>query len=152
MSVPLQPQPHQRHVTFAPTKAGKSIQIVQGAYYILGGLLAGFLIQSIQGPTDDPRYGTNLWVVRSISFVVAGFGVALFTSGARAGKGFMPAGAAMWVAIALLAQTAAGMAFGLLPLTFLIDAAAEALFASWWIVLGALRLHDKVETTFPLTS
>ena len=99
--------------------AAKTVEMIQGAYYVIGGLVVALFIASIQGPADHPRPANELWLVRIVALVVAGLGVALFISGWRTGRPFMPAGLGMWVALALFAQDAAGMAMGVLPLTFL---------------------------------
>lgn len=52
MSTPLQP-PH-AHTTVSPTKPAQMIQLVQGGYYVLGGLLVALFIGSIQGRPTTP--------------------------------------------------------------------------------------------------
>ncbi|HUR54877.1 MAG TPA: hypothetical protein VMZ71_12145 [Gemmataceae bacterium] len=117
----------QHHTTVTPSKPAAALQMVQGGYYVLAGLLVALAINTIQGPTDYPEGGSNLWPVRVVAVAVAGLGAALLASG-RTNAFTLPAWTGMWAALFLLLQTAAGVAFGVLPMTFLIDAGLEALF------------------------
>jgi hypothetical protein len=126
------------------TKPAQMVQVIQGAYYIISGLLVAFLVGTLQGPADHPQPGSNLWLVRIVALVAAGFGVALLISGLRKGRPFIGAGAGMIAALILLAQTSAGMALDVLPLTFLLDAAMELMFLVWW----AATMISRVEAEF----
>ena len=136
--------PHEQ-ISVANSTPAQTIQLIQGAYYAIGGLVVALFIGSIQGPADDPRPAEALWLVRIVALIVAGLGVAFFISGWRTGRSFMPAGLGMWVALALLAQSVAGMVFGVLPETFLLDAALELGFVVWWVTLMFARVHHRID-------
>jgi hypothetical protein len=150
MAAPLESR--RDHVTVSPSKPTQAIQLVQGSYYILAGVVTALFIETIQGPADRPRPGPDLWLVRVIGLAVAGFGVALVLSGRREGRGFVPAWAGMFVAFLLLTQASVGMAFGFLPLTFLADAALELLFFVWWVVAMFGRVEREIDESTPLPS
>lgn len=140
-----------RNLTVSMSKPARAIQVVQGMYYVVAGLLVALAIETIQGPADRQRAGAEMWLVRVVAVAAAGFGVALFLSGRRGGRGFVPAWGGMWVALLLLAQTSAAMAFGVLPLTFLLDAGVEGLFVAWWVVVMLARVNRQASETTPVT-
>jgi hypothetical protein len=142
--------PH-HHVTVAPSKPARALQTVQGAYYILAGLLVAVFIQTIQGGTDRPMSPADTWPIRAVALAVAAFGVVLLISGRRE-RSFVSAGVGMWVALALLAQTAAGMFIGHLPYTFLLDAALELLFVCLWVAIMFARAAREIDRANPLPS
>ena len=141
----------QHNVTVTPSKPTAALQMVQGGYYVLAGLLVALAIETIQGPTDYAEGGTNFWPVRVVAVAVAGLGVAMLVSG-RTAAFTLPAWTGMWAALGLLLVSAGGMAFGLLPMTFLIDAALEALFLGVWLVVGGSRVSRGIEKSTPLPS
>ncbi len=140
----LPQQSPREQISVANSTPAQTIQLIQGIYYAVAGITVALFIGTLQGPADGPRPANELWLVRIIALVVAVFGVALFVSGWRTGRPFVPAGLGMWVALALLAQSAAGMAFGVLPMTFLLDAVLEFGFVVWWVVTMFARVHRRV--------
>jgi hypothetical protein len=138
--------PH-RHHAVAPTKFGQMLQAVQGGYYVLAGLGVALFLDSLRTPivTEDPRPGD--WVVRAVALAVAGVGAALLYSGWWGRGRAVPAGLGMWVALFLLAQTAAGMALGMLPTTFLVDAALEGLFLALWVAVMFQKVGEQIDRT-----
>jgi hypothetical protein len=143
--------PHYQ-VTYSPWSPVQLLQVIQGGYYILTGLLVALAVVFLQGPADHPRAGSELWPVRIIALIVAGFGVAMVWSGLRKGSHFIPSGVGLVVALILLAQTAAAMALGRLPLTFLLDAGLEGLFAVWWVVTMLAQTGGTSNTSTPASS
>jgi hypothetical protein len=142
---------HQHHVTVTPSKPAAALQMVQGGYYVLAGLLVALAVETITGPTDYPERPASLWPVRVVALAVAGLGVALIASG-RTAAFTLPAWTGMWAALLLLLLTVVGMGMGVLPMTFLIDTALEALFLGCWVVTGASRVSRGVERSTPLPS
>lgn len=131
----------------APSKPAQALQVVQGAYYVVTGLLVALAVEYVQGPvtTDGFRSGWDLGPVRVIAAGVAVFGAAMVLSGSIRGRPFLGAWAGMWVALALLLYTAGGTAFGVLPMTFLLDAALELLFLVLWPVMMFARIDQGVD-------
>lgn len=138
-------QPHTRVPEISPTKPAQTLQLVQGVYYAAGGLLLALFAGAAVGPTDRTAPTDGLIAVRLVALAAAGFGVALVLSGRREGRGFVPAWAGLWVALALLVQTTAGVAIGTLPGVFLLDSAVEALFFGWWAVTMVARVDREID-------
>lgn len=144
-AVPIN-SPRRPHAV-APTKFGQMLQTVQGGYYVLAGLAVALFLDSLRGETrpEDPRPGMG--AIRVVAGVVAVVGAALLYSGWFRRGTFVPAGLGMWVALFLLAQGAAGMALGLIPATFLIDAAVEGLFLVLWVTVMFRSIGRQMEKT-----
>jgi len=138
------------NLTVTPSKPVSALQMVQGGYYVLAGLLVAFAIATIQGPTDYPERPTNLWPVRIVALAVAGLGAALVAS--SRGVVSLPSWTGLWTALTLLLLTAVGMGMGVLTQSFLIDAGFEALFFACWVVAILNRGDRRVARPAPLPS
>lgn len=136
-----------RHHTVAPTKFGQMLQTVQGGYYVLAGLGVAFFYDALRGETRPEDPGPGTWAIRAVALAAAVVGTALVYSGWVRRGTFVPAGVGMWVALFLLAQTTAGMALGLIPATFLIDAALEGLFLALWVTVMFRSVGRQIEKT-----
>lgn len=141
MAEPI-PSPQQPAVV-APSKAGMNLQLIQGVYYVVGGLAVALALGLLDDGSNPKGDVGRMWLVRVIGLVVAGFGVRLVASARRGGR-LVAAGAGMWVALALLANTSLWLAFGVLPTTFLIDVGLEAFFFVYWVALMFIRIDKQV--------
>lgn len=146
---PFLPSSHVVHHPVSPSKPAQAIQLVQGAYYALGGLLVAAAATSFVGPEDPAWRGSMMWPVRAVALAVAGFGAAMILSGRRDGGGFVPAGAGMWAALGLCAVETGAIAMGALPRSFLLDAGLEFLFAAWWVVEMLGRVGHSLDGVPP---
>jgi uncharacterized membrane protein YfcA len=128
----------------SPSKPAWSLQLLQGGYYVAAGLLTAVFIQvwhADVGARPEMRYD---WVVRALGVAVAGFGAYLAYSGYHRGR-VAPAGAGMWVALALIAAEGGALLFGQLPNPFLIDMTLQVVFLVSWVAIMFRQVNKQID-------
>ncbi|MBN9518811.1 hypothetical protein J0H58_09870 [bacterium] len=132
--------------TVSPSEPAQALQLPQGAYYVVAGLLTAIGVELWEPETGTPADLTRAWVGRGAGLAFAAFGVALATSGRRRGQ-VVPAGAGMWAGLAAVVVESGAIVFGLLPTTFLIDVIVQAVFLVCWVAFMFRRVGQEATRT-----
>lgn len=140
-SASLPSSPRVQHPV-SPSKPAQTLQMVQGAYYVVGGLVTAVAAQVWNPPTAPGGDMTHFWAVRAVGLGLAGFGAYLAYSGYRGGRP-APAGIGMWVALALTVIETGATALGALPRTFLIDVAVESVWLVSWVAIMFRQVNKQ---------
>lgn len=112
-----------------PQRPETPVQLLQGWYYLVGGLWVTIWITSLQSPTLPWIDLYHDWIVRIAGLCVAVVGVWLIYSSRRAKA---PRGAILvstFLSISLALSEAIALFNGVLPTTFLIEVG----FFVWWM-------------------
>jgi hypothetical protein len=141
-SVPLPSESPRVQHPVSPSKSAQTLQMLQGAYYVVAGLVTAVAVEVWESPTTPGADMTHSWAVRAVGLGLAGFGLYLAHAGYKGGRA--PAGISMWVALALTVIETGGLALGLLPRTMLIDVAVESVFLVSWVAIMFRQVNKQV--------
>jgi uncharacterized membrane protein YoaT (DUF817 family) len=117
-----------------PPRVESPIQLIQGWYYVLIGLLVAVGIGTMQSPTYPEMALARLWFVRCLgaAFALIGFGMI------KASRRFEMKALTIWGPILIAVITGlcevVAIANSQLPPTFLLDTGMEFGFVAWWVI------------------
>jgi len=115
-----------------PPRPESPIQLIQGSYYLVAGLFVAIGLNALQSVAGPQRDVDHLWYVRLCGALVAAAGVGLIIASRRIGQIRAATGGAMGLALILALLEGAGLAAGILPMTFLLDIGMQLGFLAWW--------------------